>query len=155
VFTAMVGEGELLDGYVAFMMSFIGIVRAFTVQAMLRTRTEESTGRIEQVLAAAVGRRQWLLATIASGWGHHGDPRVVAWCASALVFGLVTGDLGDGLRSFGGATAVQLPAILALGGVVVALVGLVPRWAVGLAWAALAGAWCRASSARSSTCPRR
>jgi ABC-2 type transport system permease protein len=139
VFSDLVGEGELLDGYVAFVMGMVGvIVGAFAVQAMLRTRTEESTGRIEQVLAAAVGRRRWVLATAVVGMGATLGILGVVGVASALTFGLVTGDLGDGLRTFGSAAVAQVPAILALAGAVIALVGMVPRWAVGLAWAALA-----------------
>jgi ABC-2 type transport system permease protein len=142
VFTAMVGEGELVDAYVAFMMGFIGIIAAaFTVQTLLRTRTEESSGRIEQVLAGAVGRRQWVLSTIGFSVGATLGILLLVGMASALVFGIVTDDLADGVRSFGGATAAQVPAVLALGGFVVAVIGLVPRWAVPLAWAALVGSF--------------
>lgn len=138
LFLAMVGEGELVDGYIAFMMGFVGIIlAAFTVQAMLRSRTEESTGRLEQVLAGAVGRRQWMVVTIAFGTAATLGILLVVGVVSGVVFGVATGDLESGLRSFGGATAVQAPAVLALGGFVVALVGLIPRWSSGLAWAAL------------------
>ena len=36
-----------------------------------------------------------------------------------------------------GAAAVWLPALLVVAGVVIAFVGLLPRWSVGLSWAAL------------------
>jgi ABC-2 type transport system permease protein len=138
MFTAMVGEGVLLDAYVAFMMSFLGIIAAsFTVQALLRTRTEESTGRLEQIMAGGVGRRQWVLATAAVAVGATLGILLLVGVTAGMVFGAVTGDFVTGLRSFGGAIAVQVPAVLALGGLVIALVGLSPRWAAGLAWGAL------------------
>lgn len=138
MFRAMVGEGELVDAYIAFVMSFTAvIVGAAMVQSLLRARTEESTGRVEAVLAGAIGRGRWLGATVGVAALVTLSILVVAALASALVFGVMIEDLGEGFRSFGGATALQVPALFALGGAVVAVVGLVPRWASALAWGLL------------------
>jgi ABC-2 type transport system permease protein len=138
LFRTMVGEGEMTDAYISFVASFVAIIiGAAMVQALLRTRTEESTGRIEQVLAAAVGRRRWMGATVAVAGGATLGLVAVTGVVTALTFGIVTRDIGEGLRSFGGATIVQLPALVALGGAVLAGVGLLPRWSMALGWAAL------------------
>jgi ABC-2 type transport system permease protein len=56
--------------------------------------------------------------------------------AGALAHLVVTGDSGP-MLSLQQATAANLPAVLALGGFVVALIGLIPRWAVPAGWGAL------------------
>jgi ABC-2 type transport system permease protein len=57
------GGGALVDAYFAFLMRLIGIVAAgYTVQALLRLRTEEAAGRVEPLLATAVSRPRWMLS---------------------------------------------------------------------------------------------
>jgi ABC-2 type transport system permease protein len=142
MFRSMVGEGELVDAYVAFVMSFTAIViAAAMVQALLRTRTEESTGRIEPLLATSLGRHRWLGATVLVAGGAAVAIVAVVGLASALVFGVMTEDVAGGIASFGGATLAQIPALIAIGGFVVAATGLLPRWAAGLAWGALAASF--------------
>jgi len=136
--------GQLADGgamtelFLAFTMSFLAVAAAgFTVQTLLRMRIEEADGRLEPLLAAAVARTGWLgghLAIAAVGTvvllGATGS-------AGAVAFGAVTGDwstAGGVLR----AALVQIPAVLALGGVVVLAFGVAPRQASAIGWAALA-----------------
>lgn len=142
MFRSMVGDGGMVDAYIAFVMSFTAVaIGAAMVQALLRTRAEESTGRIEQVLAGSVGRRRWIGATVVVAGGAILAILLLTGVSSALVFGVMVDDLGEGFSSFGGATAVQLPALVALGGAVLAVIGLVPRWSAGLAWGLLAAAF--------------
>jgi ABC-2 type transport system permease protein len=142
MFRSMVGEGELVDAYVAFVMSITAIViAAAMVQALLRTRTEESTGRIEPLLATSLGRHRWLGSTVVVAGGAALVIVVVVGLASALVFGVMTDDVAGGVASFGGATVAQIPALIAIGGFVVAATGLFPRWAAGLGWGALAASF--------------
>jgi ABC-2 type transport system permease protein len=130
-----------LDLYQAFLMAFLGVAcTGYTVQALLRMHAEESGGRLEPVLATAVGRLRWL--------GSHvlvvGLGSALVLLATGLVGGLVYGVLtGEWSRAFGGilaAAAVQVPAALALGGLVVAVFGALPRWTAPVAWFALAAA---------------
>jgi ABC-2 type transport system permease protein len=119
-------------------MGFVGIAAAgYTVQALLRMHAEEASGRLEPVLATATGRRRWLASHLLVVLAGTVGLLASAGAAAALAFAAVTGrwDAAGGLM--GGALA-QVPAALALGGLVVAAFALVPRRAPALAWTALA-----------------
>lgn len=134
-------SAEPLDLFHAFLMAVLGVVGAgYTVQALLRMRAEEVSGRLEPVLATATGRVRWL--------GSHvlvvGVGSAVVLSSSGVAGGLVYGVMtGEWSQAFGGvvaAAAVQVPAALALGGFVVAVFGLLPRWSGPVTWFALATA---------------
>jgi ABC-2 type transport system permease protein len=138
--TQMAPRGSVIDLYFAFMIAFIGIAAAaYTVQALLRMRTEEVAGRLEPVLATAVGRRRWLLSHVAVTTAGTVLALSAAGLAGGVVYGAMTGDWSTGIGGLLVGGLVQVPAALALGGFVVAAFGLVPRWAGTLAWVALAG----------------
>lgn len=131
------GDAGLVELYFTFLMGFLGIaVAAYTVQALLRMRTEEAAGQLEPLLATAVGRGTWL--------GSHilvaalGTVAVLAatGASGAVAYWLAVGDLGTGLGMLWAALA-QAPAVLALGGLVIAAFGLLPRAALPISWAAL------------------
>lgn len=136
---AMAPEGGLVDLYFTFVVGFLGIaVAGYTVQALLRMRAEEATGRLEPVLATALGRTRWLASHVVIAVGGTAAVLAATGLAGGLVYGAMTGRWATGLGGLLGGALVQTPAALALGGFVVAAFGLVPRWAVGLAWTALA-----------------
>jgi ABC-2 type transport system permease protein len=127
--------------YFALVFGFIAVAASgYTIQALLRMRAEEATGRLEPVLSTAVGRTQWLSShgTFAAG----GTVALMVACggAAALSNGIAGGDFGAGWGVMS-AAVVQVPAILALGGFVFAVFGLAPRWAGALSWAALAASF--------------
>jgi ABC-2 type transport system permease protein len=134
---AAIGEAALIELFFAFFLSLLAVAAAgFTVQALLRARNEEVGGRAEPLLATGVGRTRWLLSHVAVA--------VLGTVALLLLAGLVAGgahalDIGEAgqVPTLVGAALVRVPAALALGGFVVAVVGLVPRWAAALAWGAL------------------
>ena len=135
---AIAGGGSLLDSYFAFMMGFLGVAAAgVTVQAVLRARAEETGGRLEPILAAAVGRGRWLASHVGVAAAGTVAVYVSAGVAGALGYGLATGDLGRGVEGLGAAALAQAPAALALGGVVLAAVAIAPRWAAAIGWGAL------------------
>jgi ABC-2 type transport system permease protein len=133
---AAAGAGGIVDLFFSFFMGLLAVtVGGFTVQSVLRARNEEAAGRAEPLLATAVGRTRWFAShiTIAAG-------------GSAAMLSLAA--LGGGMAHLGvsgqnkigvllQAAVVNLPAVLVLGGFVVAVVGLTPRWAAPIGWAAL------------------
>jgi ABC-2 type transport system permease protein len=139
VFAQLAGGGDIIDVYFAVLMGLLGVAAAgYTVQSLLRSRAEESAGRLEPVLATGVTRHGWLLGGIAIAAFGTTAILVTAGVLAGLSYGAVTGELAEGLTGFGGAALVQLPATFALGGFVVAAFALLPRFAVGLSWAGLA-----------------
>lgn len=134
---AALGEAGLIELFFAFFMGMLAVAAtAFTVQALLRVRGEEAGGRAEPVLATAVGRPAWLLSHVTWAALGTGAILLLAGLAAGLGYAAVTGDagrIGDLLL----AGLVHIPAALALGGLVVAVTGLVPRATVAVGWAAL------------------
>jgi ABC-2 type transport system permease protein len=132
-------DGGLTELYFGFVVGFLGIAAAgFTVQALLRARTEEAAGRLEPVLAAAVSRRRWLGSQVAVAFGGTAVLLAVTGLVAVLGYGAASGDWGGGVRGLLGGSLAQVPATFALGGLVVAAVGLVPRAATAIGWTALA-----------------
>jgi ABC-2 type transport system permease protein len=128
--------GDIVDQYFAVSMLSMALIGAgFGIQAALRLRGEEASGRLEPLLATALSRRAWAAAYVA-----------VALAGSVVV--LAANGLGAGIAdAINSADAGQVPRLLAAGlvavpavwvmvGVAVALFGLVPR-AAAAAWGAL------------------
>jgi ABC-2 type transport system permease protein len=128
----------LVDVVAAFMMGFLGVVAAgYTIQALLRMRAEEVSGRLEPVLATSVDRGRWLASHgVIAGLG---TVAVIGAMGLAATLGYVAagGDLAGGLDQTG-AALTQLPPALALGAFVLAAFALVPRFAPAIGWSALA-----------------
>lgn len=134
--TKLGGVQGLTDAFIATELGFMGIMgAAFGIQAALRMHAEETSLRLESVLATATSRVRWSLGQLSVA--------VVGPVILASVFGLAvgvanathTGVPADVARALAGAL-VQLPAIWVLVGLVVAVYGLVPRLS-GAGWAML------------------
>ena len=128
------GHGGLVDATWPSIVGLLGLVAAaYAVQAVLRLRGDEATGRAEPVLAGPVGRMRWaagkwwwatggiaLLMAVAGVWGR-ARLRARTGAPAARIGRLI------------GAAMAQVPAAWVLAGVAVAL-GLAPRVAVAAAW---------------------
>jgi len=135
------GDVDLLGAYWASMMQMAGMaVAAYVVTLLLRLHHDEAQGTLEPVLGTAVSRLRWLAAYAINAVA--GATLLVLLFAVAMVItgGPVLGDTVSLLRDLVGAALVQLPAIGVLGAAVLALVMLLPRWAVGLSWALVVSA---------------
>jgi ABC-2 type transport system permease protein len=132
------GEKVLSDAYIAGAMVIFALAAAgYAIQATLRLRAEEDNLRAELVLATAVSRRQWATSHLLFGLGGPAVALLAAGVAEGLVYGLVSGDVGRELPRVLAGALVQLPAVLVLSGIAMALFGLAPRLA-SVSWAALA-----------------
>lgn len=132
------GIDDIIDAFFSAMLMLIGLaVAGYALQALLRTRAEETSGQLEGVLAGAVSRPRWL-----------GGHLLLAVLGSALLLAAAGAGMGIGYAATGGPAAaigeltgaalVYLPAVLVVVGFVVAVYGLLPQAAVGLAWGGLA-----------------
>lgn len=132
------GSDQILDAYRASVLQMAGIaVAIYTVQVLLRMRSEEARGQLEPVLATAVSRPRWLA-------GHAGNALLGATAllllfatGAGLAAGAVLGDPAGELGTLIPASLVQLPGIFVLGAAVIAMVGLLPRVAAAASWALL------------------
>ena len=129
--------GNIVDAFFATALLLMALTGSgFAVSSTLRMRGEETSGRLEPVLATAVTRHRWMFSNL-----------LVTLVGTAVVVGV--GGLGVGISyavtsgragEVGRMTAYSLaylPAVLALSALAVLLIGWFPR-AVGVAWGALA-----------------
>jgi ABC-2 type transport system permease protein len=131
------GATTLEDAYLSSTFGVMGLVAAaYTVQAALRLRTEETTLRAEPVLATAVTRTRWVISHLVFAAGGAALLLAVAGLAAGVAHGLQTGHPGTEVPRLVGAALAQLSAAWVIGGLTAALFGLVPR-ASAAAWGAL------------------
>ena len=100
------GTDDLVDAYFAATFVFAAIAAAgYVVQALLRMRAEEASGRLEPVLAAHVARTRWMAGhTVIAALGSTALVGAMG-LASAVTHGLVVGDVA-------GQVAALAPAAL-------------------------------------------
>ncbi|MEQ4304248.1 ABC transporter permease [Plantactinospora sp. B6F1] len=130
----LLGTEGLLDGYAAFLGSFVSVlIAAYAVFAMQTLRTEENRGRTDAVLATPLGRTAWL--------GSHTATVAIGATLICLVTGLGTGIAAAGVTGdwaiVGDVLAAHLgflPAILLVLAVCAALYGWAPRLLAPLGW---------------------
>jgi ABC-2 type transport system permease protein len=134
-YARMGGSEQILDAYRASMIAMAGMaVAIYAVQIVLRMRAEEADGPLEPVLATAVSRPRWVMSYVLNaGLGALALLLVFA-VSMGLAAGAVLGDATAQLRALVEAGLVQLPGIMVIGGVVVAITALLPRWAGTVSW---------------------
>jgi len=141
MFATLAPGADVVEVYYTLVMSIIGIAAGgYAVQGLLRMRAEEMSGRVEPLLATATGRHRWLAGHVLIVAVGTATVLCVAGLAGGLVFGAMTGRWAEGITELTAAAVVQIPAALALAGFVVAVFGLLPRWAGPITWFALAAA---------------
>ena len=146
-FTRLGGQAAITNAYLAALMLLAGLVAAaFAISTVLRLRAEETGGQAEPVLATATGRARWALGQIAVAVGGAAVLLAVAGVATGLGYGLRTGrrarsvgagSVGIEAARLTGAALAQLPSVLVMAGVAVALFGLAPAASIAGAWTAL------------------
>ncbi len=137
-FTRLGGQAAITNAYLAALMLLAGLVASgYAVSVILRLRTEETGNQAELVLATATGRIRWALSHIAVAVVGSALLLAVAGVATGLGYGLRIGSSLAWAATMTGAALAQLPPVLVLAGVAIAVFGLWPRACVPAAWTAL------------------
>lgn len=124
------GASGLIDSYLVAIMGILGLIAAaYAIQATLRMRSEEISGRAEPVLSTAVSRFRWVGSHLVFSLLGPAAALICAGLAVGLTHGLNTGDVGGELPRMLAGTVVQLPAVWVLATITVVLYGLLPRLA--------------------------
>lgn len=122
------GSASLTDSFFSSMFVILALMSAaYAVSSTLRLRAEETSGRLELLLATGLSRRRWMLSSLlVTGLGS-----VLVLAASGLgmglAYGVVVSDPGQALR-MAALALVYAPAVLSLAGVAALLVGCAPTW---------------------------
>jgi ABC-2 type transport system permease protein len=131
------GSGDLIDVYLAAVSAMGGLgVAAYTVQALLRVRGEETAGTLEAVVTAGVSRTRFLFSHVTVVAAGTIGLLVLYGATMGLTYGLTGAGAIEQLGRYTWAGLLQAPAALALGGVAVAVFGLAPGASRAVAWAA-------------------
>jgi len=133
------GSGSITDTFFATELRFAAIgAAALGIALTTRMRTEETTGRLEAVLATPATRLQWAMSHLLGALAATAFVLAVVGLAAGVIDGQRTGDVGGSAARMLGAALSALPAVWVCVAVAVLLVGLVPRL-TGLAWGVLIG----------------
>jgi putative exporter of polyketide antibiotics len=128
MFQRMGGAAGLIDSFLAGVMTLVGLIAsAYAVQATLRMRVEESSGRAEPVLATATSRWQWAASHLVFSLLGPAVALLAAGVAEGLAYGAAIGDVGGQLPRLVGAALAQLPAVWVLAAIAIAIFGFFPQ----------------------------
>ncbi|WP_354642780.1 ABC transporter permease [Kitasatospora camelliae] len=123
------GTRGVLDAYLGSIGALFGMVAAvYAVQAVLRLRAEETSGRAEPVLAGAVSRLRWAAGHLLFPLLGSALLLALAGLTTGLAAGAATGDPRGTAGRLLGAALVQLPAVWLTAAAALAVVGLLPRF---------------------------
>jgi ABC-2 type transport system permease protein len=132
------GAESIVDSYFAVTLVFGAVLTAaYGVAAVLRARSEETSGRVEPLLATPTSRARWLAGHVAVALLGTALLLLLNGLGNGLAFGAATGDYGD-LARLTASSLAYLPAVWGVVGVAVLAVGLLPRFASVIAWVTIA-----------------
>jgi ABC-2 type transport system permease protein len=135
VLATLAPGGSLTDTFFAFTMSLLGIaVGGFVVQSLLRLRGEEAGGRLEPVLASAVSRVRWVASHLVIAVAGSAVLLLVVGLTTAATYVAASGADASAMGGIVAAALVQLPAAWVLGGLVVLVFAVAPKWTAALGW---------------------
>ncbi|MFL4905860.1 ABC transporter permease [Streptomyces sp. MMS24-I2-30] len=138
LFERLGGQSGITDAFLASMVAIMGLVAAlYVVSSVLRAHGEETSGRAEPVLAAAVGRLRWAAGHLTIAFGGVVLLMLLTGLGFAAGYGKEAGPIL-------GACLVQVPAVWVVGGLAVLVYGVLPRGATaawGVAGAVLLIGW--------------
>jgi ABC-2 type transport system permease protein len=136
-FLAAMGDASLSDAYLAMSLSMLAMLASgFAISSTLRTRTSETAGHAELLLATPTSRWRWAVAHLVVAVVGSTVIVTAAGLGAGLTYAGVTGDASQVPRLIG-AALVSLPAVLFLIGVAFVLFGWLPDATVA-AWGVFA-----------------
>lgn len=131
-----IDDGSVTDQFFGSILVFVALLSTgFALQATLRVRSEETSGRVEPVLATALARWRWAGSHLLVASVGTLVLLAVGGAGMGLTAALSLSDAGE-LPRLAGAALVHAPSVWLLVGLATALYGLAPRAAVAV-WAVL------------------
>jgi ABC-2 type transport system permease protein len=131
------GQGTLVEQYLAMSSRILALIAGgFAIQSALRIRAEESSMRVEHVLATPVSRTRFATSHLAIAFGGTAVVLILEGVGLGVSAAAVTGDTTVLWQSIVG-TLTFAPAVWVLVGLAAALTGVAPR-ASPAVWAVLA-----------------
>ena len=134
------GAGVLIDTFLAALGAYAGLLAgAYAISAVLRMHTEETAERVSPVLATPISRIRWLTGHLVYALGGAALLLLVCGVVTGALHGARIDDLTAGLDKGLLAMAIQIPPVLIMGALAMAIYGWWPRLSA-VAWVALGAA---------------
>jgi ABC-2 type transport system permease protein len=131
------GQGSLVDSFLSTMLLVLALLAgAYAVSSALRLTSEETSGRLEPLLATGLSRARWMLGTLTMTLLGSAAVLVAGGLGLGTTYALSMSEPGQ-LSRIAGLQLVYLPAVLVPAGLVAFVHGWRPGWAK-VAWAVLA-----------------
>ena len=138
LFERMGGQSGIENAYLAAAMNIIGLVVAcYAIQTTTRLRTEETSGRLEPLLATSTSRLRWAASHLSYPLLGSALLLVVAGAGAGFAHGGRSGDLGTQLAQLVGAGLIQITAVWLVVGLTVLAFGFVPQATSYVGWIAV------------------
>ncbi|WP_326825377.1 ABC transporter permease [Streptosporangium sp. NBC_01756] len=130
-------SGDPVDAYLWIIVLLLGYTCAlYPVLATLRLHAEETSGRADAFLSTAVGRIRWAAGHLVIAMLGTLGLLAVGGTVTGLVYSLIIGDSARDLPRVIVAALGHVPAAWLVGAVATFAVGVLPRAAVAISWAA-------------------
>ena len=131
------GQGSLVDSFLATMLLVLALLAgAYAVGSALRLTSEETSGRLEPLLATGLSRARWMLGTLTMTALGSAAVLLAGGLGLGSTYAMSTSDPAQLLR-VAGLELVYLPAVLVPAGIAALVHGWRPGWAR-VAWVVLA-----------------
>jgi ABC-2 type transport system permease protein len=138
LFERMGGQSGIENAYLAAAMNIIGlIVACYAIQTTARLRTEETSGRLEPLLATSTGRLRWAASHLAYPLLGSALLLGIAGAGAGFAHGGRSGDLGTQLAQLVGAGLIQVTAVWVVVGLTVLAFGFAPQATSYVGWIAV------------------
>jgi ABC-2 type transport system permease protein len=122
------GNTTPADGLFVMVLLLMGeVMTVYAIMAALKLQSEENEMHAEAVLATPVSRLRWASGHLAIAIAGTAVVLLTFGLAAGLTYGLSMGEGVNEVANMLAAAIVYLPAIWVLGGIAVALYGLLPR----------------------------
>ncbi|MDZ7786346.1 MAG: anibiotic ABC transporter [Candidatus Saccharibacteria bacterium] len=135
-------DGTITDTFFGAMFGFAAIIASgYIIQSLLKVRSEEASGHLEALLSTKLSRGKWLashalVTLIGQAW-----MLLITGVMSGVIFVSVSGAEWTEVWRLTVGIFNYLPALLAFSGGVIFLLGVLPRLATGVSWAAFIGSF--------------
>lgn len=135
-FLETAGGDDVVEQFFATFMALLALLAAgYGIQAILRLRSEEESGRAEPVLATPLSRSSWAGSHLVIALGGSAMLMALGGTGMGLTAAIAEDDASEIPRLLA-AGLVQVPAVWVFIGLAIAVIGVVPR-ATSAVWAFL------------------
>lgn len=138
-FLAFAGAADVGEAFVSLIVYALSVslVSAYAIMAVLRLRSEETSGHADSLLSGPTSRLRWASSHLLIAALGPVVLLAALGLSAGLTYSLVSGDVAGELPRIFGSTMAALPAVWVMAALATAVYGLFPRFAALIGWGAL------------------